>query len=76
MSLDVDVVVPGHGKVVDKAHLNEHLQYLKQIRETILKAIKEGMTADDVEFPKFYDPAAEWQIPRALEHLFKFYSQS
>jgi len=74
MSLDINVVVPGHGKVVDKAHLKEHLEYIKQLREIIVKAVEDDKTADDIELPKFYDPAADWQILRALEHLFKFYS--
>jgi glyoxylase-like metal-dependent hydrolase (beta-lactamase superfamily II) len=73
LSLDVDYVVPGHGKIVDKSHLREQLEYLKSLRKIVLKAIKNNLKPKDIKVPKFYKPAEDWQIPRALDHLFSFY---
>lgn len=76
LSLDVDIVVPGHGKIVDKNHLREHLEFMKKIREMVVDAIGKGRIKDEVEVPEFYPPTEDWRIPEALEHLYKFYSTS
>ncbi|MHA1111416.1 MAG: MBL fold metallo-hydrolase [Promethearchaeota archaeon] len=73
LSLDVEHIVPGHGKIVDKKHLREQLDYLKALRELVLKGIKENVRPEDLSVPKFYEPAEDWQIPKALEHLYNFY---
>ncbi len=74
ISLDVNTIIPGHGKIVDKNHLKEHLDYLKALRSIVKKAIDTKMNPKDINVPDFYEPAEEWQILKALEHLTNFYS--
>ncbi|MBN2230779.1 MAG: hypothetical protein JW779_14415, partial [Candidatus Thorarchaeota archaeon] len=72
MKLDVDFVVPGHGEVVGKSHLQEHLDFLVKLRSLVREAIAEGK--EDLDIPEFYEPGADWQLERAFTHLFAFYS--
>ncbi|MBN2231058.1 MAG: MBL fold metallo-hydrolase [Candidatus Thorarchaeota archaeon] len=74
MALDVDFIVPGHGVVVDKSHLKEHLDFIVTLRSLVKDAISEGKGKDNLDLPEFYPPAAEWQLERAFTHLFAFYS--
>jgi glyoxylase-like metal-dependent hydrolase (beta-lactamase superfamily II) len=74
LKLDVDKVVPGHGPVVDKEHILEHLNYIKSLRELVICAISDGTPPEDIQVPEFYKTAEDWQIPKALEHLHNFYS--
>ncbi|MFW9966910.1 MAG: MBL fold metallo-hydrolase, partial [Candidatus Thorarchaeota archaeon] len=74
LKLDVDKVIPGHGLVVEKDHLEEHLNYIRCLRELVIKAIKEGRKPEDIQVPEFYEAAEDWQIPEALKHLHQFYS--
>ncbi|TFG17998.1 MAG: MBL fold metallo-hydrolase [Promethearchaeota archaeon] len=75
LSLDVENVVPGHGKIVNKKHLQEHLEYLKTLRSIVLKGIEDCIKVEELVVPEFYKPAEDWQIPKALEHLYNFYSK-
>jgi len=74
LKLEVDKVVPGHGPVVGKEHIIEHLNYIKGLRELVRNAIAEGKGPEDIHVPEFYESAEDWQIPEALKHLHKFYS--
>ncbi|MHA2602862.1 MAG: MBL fold metallo-hydrolase [Candidatus Thorarchaeota archaeon SMTZ1-83] len=74
LSLEVDVVVPGHGPLGGKELIEEQLSYLHALKTAVLRAISEGKGPEEVEVPEFYEPAEEWQIPRALEHLHQYYS--
>lgn len=48
---------------------------MKTLRKAVLNAISEGKDIKEVNTPKSpYKPAEEWQIPRALEFLNKYYS--
>ncbi|MHA2378179.1 MAG: MBL fold metallo-hydrolase [Candidatus Thorarchaeota archaeon] len=74
LSLDIDVVVPGHGPLAGKEQIEEQLSFLQALKNAVLRAISEGKGPEDVEVPEFYGPAEDWQIPRALEHLHGYYS--
>ncbi len=74
MSLDVEVVVPGHGPLGGKELIEEQLSYLQVLKTAVLNAISDGRGPEEVEVPEFYEPAEDWQIPRALEHLHGYYS--
>jgi len=74
LSVDVDVVVPGHGPLGGKELIEEQLSYLQALKKAVLGAISEGKRPEEIEVPEFYEPAEDWQIPRAMEHLHAYYS--
>jgi len=76
LSLDVDAVVPGHGELVGTDHVQEQLDYLRILKRAVLKTISEGKGPEDIEIPEFYEPADDWQFPRAREFLHSYYSES
>ncbi|MFW9927699.1 MAG: MBL fold metallo-hydrolase, partial [Candidatus Thorarchaeota archaeon] len=75
LSLDVDVFVPGHGSVTDKEHIEEQLNFLRELKRVVLESISEGKGPDDIMIPEFYEPAADWQLPAARKALHEFYSK-
>ncbi|MFX1369823.1 MAG: MBL fold metallo-hydrolase, partial [Promethearchaeota archaeon] len=68
-------VVPGHGPIVGKEHVLEHLKYLKGLKALVMKVITEGKAPADIQTPEFYKPAEEWQIQEAMKHLYSYYSE-
>jgi len=75
LNLDIEVVIPGHGPLVDQEYIKNQLIFMKNLKNNVLKAISEGKKPEQIEVPEYkYEPAEEWQIPRALEFLFNFYS--
>lgn len=74
ISLDIDFVVPGHGPIVGKEHIEEQLSFLRKLKSAVLKAIEQGKGPEEVEIPEFYEPDVDWQIPRAMEFLHGYYS--
>jgi cyclase len=75
LNLDVDAVVPGHGALVGTDHVKEQLDYLRKLKRAVVKAVPEGKGPEDIEIPEFYEPADDWQIPRAREFLHSYYSK-
>jgi len=75
LSLDVDVVVPGHGALVGTDHIEEQLGFLKELKQAVLLTVSEGKGPEYIEIPEFYEPAADWQIPEARKFLHAFYSK-
>jgi len=67
-------VVPGHGPIVDKKCIEEQLEFMKKLKNSLLNAIKDDLKPEEIELPQFYEPAVDWQIPRALDFLLKYYS--
>ncbi len=76
LNLNIEVVIPGHGPLVGKEYIEEQLIFMKSLKRNVVKTITEGKGPEQIEVPEYkYEPAEDWQIPRALEFLFKFYSQ-
>jgi cyclase len=76
LKLDVEKIIPGHGYIVGKDYVKEQLDFMKDLKKVVKEAISEGKKPDDVEVPSYpYEPATDWQIPRALEFLFNFYTE-
>lgn len=46
LSLEIDVVVPGHGKLTDKAGIVRHLEYLTALRSAAAPLFRDGMNAE------------------------------
>ncbi len=76
LELDIDIVVPGHGPIVDKEYIEEQLIFMKKLKERVLDALAQGKEIEDVNVPNYYEPATDWQIPEALKFLFKYYSEN
>jgi len=77
LTLDIKSVIPGHGPVVGKDYIKEQLTFMTQLKTAVLKAISEGKAQEEVEIPTYsYEPAEDWQIPRALEYLYYYYSKN
>ncbi len=75
LTLDIDAVVPGHGPVVGKKYIQKQVNFIKNLKKNVLKAISEGKGPEETEVPEYeYKPAEDWQIPQALEFLHKYYS--
>ena len=76
LKLDIEAIVPGHGPVVGKDYIEEQLEFMKKLKQAVLKAIFEGKKPEEVELPDYpHEPASDWQIPEALEFLFSYYSK-
>lgn len=75
LTLEIEAVVPGHGPIVKKNYIKEELSFLNNLKDAVLKAISDGKEPKEVEVPESaYNPAEDWQIPRALDFLHKYYS--
>jgi glyoxylase-like metal-dependent hydrolase (beta-lactamase superfamily II) len=76
LKLEIEKVVPGHGSLTDKEYIKEQLEFMKKLKKNVLRAISKGKSAEDIEVPCYeFQPAEDWQIPRALEFLYNFYSK-
>ena len=76
LALHAEFIVPGHGPLTDNSHIREHLAFLKTLIELVKESIEVGTELNADVIPDFYEPATEWQIPRALEFLTNFYSKA
>jgi cyclase len=76
LTLKIEAIVPGHGPIVKKDYIKEQLEFMKKLKSNVLKVISEGKEPEEVKLPEYkYEPAEDWQIPRALEFLHKYYSK-
>lgn len=75
LQMDIKKFVPGHGPVCDKKMIKEQLDYLKDLRNIIIKAIDKGETKEDILPPNYYGSKYEDLRERNLEHLFSFYKE-
>ena len=48
MKLDFDTVIPGHGKVTDKAGLKTYRDNVEKLRVRVSGLIKEGKSQDEI----------------------------
>jgi cyclase len=49
-------IIPGHGPVSSLADLQAYLKMLKEMRDTVAKALKEGKTFEQMKHAKILDP--------------------
>ncbi len=75
LNLDIEVIIPGHGPLIGKEYIKEQLTFMKKLKNSVIQAISEGKELEKIEVPDYkYEPAEDWQIPRALAFLFNYYS--
>ena len=61
LSLDVDVIVPGHGRIVDKAGAREMLEWIIYLKEQARGRYDAGLSLEDtVREIEVYFPISEW----------------
>ncbi len=75
MKLEIETVIPGHGPIVGKDHIEEYLIYIRKLKKLVIEAVEEERQAESIEVPNFYKPTVDWQIEKALEFMYKFYSR-
>jgi len=78
--LDFDILVPGHGKIGKKEHVQRFRGYLEDLRavvqEQVLKGISEEEAKRTVQLPKYeqWQRYAEW-FPENVEGMYRYLSQ-
>jgi cyclase len=61
LSLDVDVIVPGHGRIVDKAGAHEMLDWITYLRDQAKARYDAGLSLEDtVREIEIYAPIDDW----------------
>jgi cyclase len=61
LALDVDVIVPGHGRIVDKAGAREMLEWIVYLRDQAKERYAAGLSLEDtVREIEVYFPISEW----------------
>ena len=75
MTLEIDRVIPGHGPIVGKDHIEEYLIFIRKLKKLVKEAVDEDRQPESIEVPDFYKPTVDWQIEKALEFMHKFYSE-
>jgi cyclase len=48
LGLDLDVVVPGHGRATDRAGIVRHVEYLRALRDEVEPLCRDGLTPEQV----------------------------
>lgn len=81
LSLDIDVVVPGHGPLTDKTRVAEFRAYLLWFREEVRKRFEAGLSIQDaaLEISELPD-LPEWALPErivgAVNFLYRKYGSA
>lgn len=76
LTLKIDTIIPGHGHLVGKNYISEQLKFMKALKNAVLETISEGRETENVIIPEYpFEPAEDWQIPKALEYLLNYYSK-
>ena len=60
LAMDVDVVVPGHGNVADKAAVQAMRDYLQYVQDEAFKRFQAGMPATEAAFDIPLGSYAKW----------------
>ncbi|MHA1836559.1 MAG: MBL fold metallo-hydrolase [Candidatus Heimdallarchaeota archaeon] len=48
LTLDADIIVPGHGKAADKSLIEESIVYLEKLKQTMKKLHEDGKTKEEI----------------------------
>ena len=78
--LDFDVLVPGHGKIGKKEHVQLFRGYLEDLRAAVQEQVKKGASVEEakktVQLPKYkqWQRYADW-FPENVEGMYRYLSQ-
>ena len=77
LSMDVDVFVPGHGPLCDKAEFRFQLRWFEAARDIMMRLIADGASMEEAVaydgYPEFYESTGD-RFERSLRHWYRFYS--
>jgi len=48
-SLDIDVIIPGHGEICDKSYIPEQISFIQEWVDTVKDAIQKGLTKEEAQ---------------------------
>ncbi len=78
LTLDLEIIIPGHGPVCGPSELEGYIQALMDLRANVEDAITTGMTIEEFLeedlIPQQISEGAERFADRTLNHWFQFYS--
>ena len=78
--LDFDTLVPGHGKIGRKEHVQQFRRYLEDLRTAVEEQVRKGATVEEakktVQLPKYeqWQRYADW-FPENVEGMYRYLSQ-
>ena len=78
--LDFDTLVPGHGKVGAKEHVQRFRGYLEDLRVAVLEQVQKGANLEEtkktVQLPKYeqWQRYADW-FPENVEGMYRYLSE-
>ncbi|MGQ0810176.1 MAG: MBL fold metallo-hydrolase [Nitrospiraceae bacterium] len=78
--LDFDILVPGHGKIGRKEHVQRFRGYLEDLRAAVQEQVQKGASVEEVkktvQLPKYeqWQRYAEW-FPENVEGMYRYLSQ-
>jgi glyoxylase-like metal-dependent hydrolase (beta-lactamase superfamily II) len=78
--LEFDTLVPGHGKIGKKEHVQKFRVYLEDLRAAVLEQVQKGVGIEEakknVQLPKYeqWQRYAEW-FPENVEGMYRYLSQ-
>jgi len=78
--IDFEILVPGHGKIGKKEHVQRFRGYLEDLRAAVQEQVQKGASLDEVKktvkLPKYeqWQRYAEW-FPENVEGMYRYLSQ-
>jgi len=73
-------IIPGHGPVCEDEEVVRHVDFLRSLKASVKKALKQGVSVDRFlelgMMPKYYPEAADRRAEGALVQWYKFYGKS
>lgn len=70
-SLDVDIIVPGHGAVCNKSYIGEQVAFIEEWLDAVRQAMRQGWSREEarehISFLDRYPPATRSTVARAQE---------
>ncbi|MHA1968853.1 MAG: MBL fold metallo-hydrolase [Candidatus Hodarchaeales archaeon] len=76
--LDFNILVPGHGFIVDKNEVIKYLDFFNALKKSTQEVIQSGGTIDQVTLPEFYEPEEDymWVKTTSVQVFYEFYSKN
>jgi glyoxylase-like metal-dependent hydrolase (beta-lactamase superfamily II) len=77
LTLDFEKLVPGHGPVVGKDEVENHLRFFEALREETIKAVKTAGGPGAIRLPEFYPLTDEsnWRKTTTTKRWYEFYHE-
>ena len=69
LTLDFDVLAPGHGTVGNKSDLQDALTYMNELRAGVLDGLQAGKSVDQIKADLTLDAYADWSQYEAWREM-------